>query len=53
LHKEIKIFYIGEVAMDAGGLMRQWVTDITKIIFGGAKEEEGSSSSSGIPPLFK
>ena len=22
LHKEIKIFYVGEVALDAGGLMR-------------------------------
>jgi hypothetical protein len=33
LHKEIKIFYVGEVALDAGGLMRQWVTDLTKILF--------------------
>lgn len=33
LHKEIKIFYVGERAMDAGGIMRQWVTDLTKILF--------------------
>lgn len=32
-HKEIKIFFVGEVAQDAGGLMREWVTEITKVIF--------------------
>jgi HECT-domain (ubiquitin-transferase) len=54
LHKEIKIFYVGEVALDAGGLMRQWVTDITKIIFGSqTSDQEGLQQSSGFPPLFK
>lgn len=33
LHKEIKIFYIGEVAQDAGGLMREWLTELTKALF--------------------
>ena len=33
LHKEIKIFYVNEVAQDAGGLMREWVTELTKILF--------------------
>ena len=32
-HKEIKIFFVGEVAQDAGGLMREWITEITKVIF--------------------
>jgi hypothetical protein len=52
LHKEIKIFYVGEKALDVGGLMRNWVTDITKIIFGSTGDPE-STSSSGFPPLFK
>jgi E3 ubiquitin ligase SMURF1/2/E3 ubiquitin-protein ligase NEDD4 len=33
LHKEIKIFYVGEVAQDAGGLMREWITELTKTMF--------------------
>jgi len=33
LHKEIKIFYVGEVALDAGGLMREWLTELTKALF--------------------
>jgi E3 ubiquitin ligase SMURF1/2/E3 ubiquitin-protein ligase NEDD4 len=33
LHKEIKIFYVGEVAQDAGGLMREWITELTKAMF--------------------
>jgi hypothetical protein len=33
LHKEIKIFYVNEVAQDAGGLMREWVTELTKALF--------------------
>ena len=32
-HKEIKIFFVGEVAQDAGGLMREWITELTKSIF--------------------
>jgi hypothetical protein len=33
LHKEIKIFYVGEHAQDAGGLIREWVTDLTIELF--------------------
>ena len=33
LHKEIKIHYIGEVAQDAGGLMREWITELTTSLF--------------------
>lgn len=29
LHKEIKIFYVNEVAQDAGGLIREWITSLT------------------------
>lgn len=32
-HKEIKIFFVGEVAQDAGGLMREWITELTKVLF--------------------
>lgn len=32
-HKEIKIFFVGEVAQDAGGLMREWITELTKALF--------------------
>jgi hypothetical protein len=32
-HKEVKIFFVGEVAQDAGGLMREWITELTKVIF--------------------
>jgi E3 ubiquitin ligase SMURF1/2/E3 ubiquitin-protein ligase NEDD4 len=32
-HKEVKIFFVGEVAQDAGGLLREWVTEISKVIF--------------------
>ena len=34
LHKEIKIFYVDEVAQDAGGIIREWVTELCKILFG-------------------
>jgi hypothetical protein len=27
--KEIKIYFIGESAQDAGGLMREWITQLT------------------------
>jgi HECT-domain (ubiquitin-transferase) len=37
-HKEIKIFFVGEVAQDAGGLMREWITELTKSLF---NEETG------------
>ena len=33
LHKEIKIYYVNEVAHDAGGLTREWITELTKTIF--------------------
>lgn len=33
LHKELKIFYVGEVAQDAGGIMREWITELTKSLF--------------------
>jgi hypothetical protein len=33
LHKEIKIFYVDEVAQDAGGLIREWVTELTRALF--------------------
>lgn len=33
LHKEIKIHYIDEVAQDAGGIMREWITELTKDLF--------------------
>ena len=33
MHKEIKIFYVNEVAQDAGGLMREWITELTKELF--------------------
>lgn len=37
MHKEIKIHYIDEVAQDAGGIMREWVTDLTKALFSESK----------------
>jgi len=33
LHKEIKIFYVGEEAQDAGGVIREWLTDLSTAIF--------------------
>eukprot|EP00347_Sterkiella_histriomuscorum_P023957 403332801 len=33
LHKEIKIHYVDEVALDAGGIMREWITELTKSLF--------------------
>ncbi|CDW75488.1 hect e3 ubiquitin [Stylonychia lemnae] len=33
LHKEIKIHYIDEVAQDAGGITREWVTQLTQQLF--------------------
>jgi E3 ubiquitin-protein ligase HUWE1 len=41
LHKEIKIFYVGEVAQDAGGLMREWVTELARSLFGTNKDSLG------------
>ena len=32
-NKEIKIFFVGEQAQDAGGLMREWITELTNDIF--------------------
>jgi hypothetical protein len=32
-NKEIKIFFVGEQAQDAGGLMREWITELTAEIF--------------------
>lgn len=32
-HKELKIFFVGEVAQDAGGLMREWITELTKKLY--------------------
>ena len=32
LHKEIKIYYAGESAQDAGGLMREWITELAKAL---------------------
>lgn len=33
LHKEMKIFYVGEVAQDAGGLLREWITELSTMLF--------------------
>jgi len=33
LHKEIKIYYVDEVAQDAGGVIREWLTDVTRELF--------------------
>ena len=43
LHKELKIHYVGERAQDAGGVLREWVTELTKTLFGGShsQSEEG------------
>jgi len=34
LHKEIKIHYIDEVGQDAGGIIREWVSELTKVLMG-------------------
>ena len=38
MHKEFQVTFLGEIAMDAGGLLREWFTLLMKIMF---SEETG------------
>lgn len=53
MHKEIKIHYVGEQAQDAGGVFRDWITDLCRSLFGASNTdmEDGSCGLEGH--LFK
>jgi hypothetical protein len=53
MHKEFQVTFVGEIAMDAGGLLREWFTLLMKKVF---SEEEGlfePTKSSCVSYMFK
>jgi hypothetical protein len=53
MHKEFQITFIGEIAMDAGGLLREWFTILMKKFFSDEFGLMDPTKSSCVSYYFK